>query len=936
MSINLTDEIEVKTKKGKLGAAKQIFLEGDTQTVENEIQDINSRHNDLNSKHESLSSTVYEHTNQIESNQNQIIANKSTQDAKNASLDANMADLNTRDDQITELVRGITATGGASVATTVTYDNISSHLASATVQGAIDELQGSKIDKTSILQELGNAEDKVMSQKAVSDKLSEVDGKVDELEGYLSKNVIGDCVELKGRLIANGAYEQRPDLAMRTYIIRVNSGDTMVISGEASFSAAYNFYNAFDGTTLSAINLIGTAQPVQSKGSAPFDLSITAPEECYLALCSKNTYENIAIKVSSSPFAEIDKLREYTEFNIGKLIHKDSLEYSSIDEELILKNGYYALVSGKITFLSNNNYVSSQCFDVRRISKIYVRTYLPIDYYGIVAFDNEMNIIDSLCQKGMNEYRWYEYDIPANVSYIAISGNSYQRDTMCLSINKKTYGEQSINIGVNNDYSDIDFVHGNIDKQGNIYGADTVAWITKFPIKTSPSIKRIVIDGTFESTVYLYDNELNLVSSQILSSNGIFTNFGNAEYFVVRVNPKTSIPLSRKNFNIEYDILSWIEQYKPVNIDDKTLLAGIAISHYTTELMAHCSTIVNGNDGFFYIPYYASDTTSVETFGADIQCRLAKVSQYNFNNCEIINVLRKGEVVGDYTQSDINAPYDPNVFIVGDVIRYIMVISDARGVALGYRDINKNTLALEDSIGLCRIKYGSYDVEMTKANLGVMLDRHFGTTGGSIGTYPILTNTIVKSGEWSYCILSGLGATNNFTGCIVKTQDGITWEVVAWCNDVYTSADGDPMWEAAIAIENNKVFVYFKGTDAPIAYYNMDTNSWSNLVYLMGYKGGGYNTIDSSRPSLVVIQNRVIAVQNVLPRYNGKFRSQVDFCHIDEDLSVVSRKTMYAPNGCHYMSFANIGDANYMCYTEDKSGRNNLNKGNISIIRIEL
>ncbi|MDY5773366.1 MAG: hypothetical protein SPK32_08030, partial [Bacteroidaceae bacterium] len=61
-------------------------------------------------------------------------------------------------------------------------DNTSSHLASATVQGAIDELQGSKIDKTSILQELGNAEDKVMSQKAVSDKMSEMDCKVDELD----------------------------------------------------------------------------------------------------------------------------------------------------------------------------------------------------------------------------------------------------------------------------------------------------------------------------------------------------------------------------------------------------------------------------------------------------------------------------------------------------------------------------------------------------------------------------------------------------------------------------------------------------------------------------------------------------------------------------------------------------------------------------------
>ena len=175
MSINLTDEIEVKTKKGKLGAAKQIFLEGDTQTVQNEIQNINSRHNHLISKHESLSSTVSQHTNQIENNQSQITANKSAQDEKNATLDVNITNLNTRDDQITELVKGVTATGGASVATAVTYDNTSSQLTSATVQGAVDELQGSKINKTSISQESGEAEDKVMSQKAVSDKLSELE-----------------------------------------------------------------------------------------------------------------------------------------------------------------------------------------------------------------------------------------------------------------------------------------------------------------------------------------------------------------------------------------------------------------------------------------------------------------------------------------------------------------------------------------------------------------------------------------------------------------------------------------------------------------------------------------------------------------------------------------------------------------------------------------
>lgn len=171
-NINVTAPLHAATKKGKLGAAKEIFLEGDTQTVEKEIQDINSRHNDLSSKHESLSSTVSDHAKQIESNQSQITANKSAQDEKNTSLDANMAKLNTRDDQITELVKGVTATGGASVATAVTYDNTSSQLTSATVQGAVDELQGSKINKTSISQESGWSEDKVMSQKAVSEKLN--------------------------------------------------------------------------------------------------------------------------------------------------------------------------------------------------------------------------------------------------------------------------------------------------------------------------------------------------------------------------------------------------------------------------------------------------------------------------------------------------------------------------------------------------------------------------------------------------------------------------------------------------------------------------------------------------------------------------------------------------------------------------------------------
>ena len=135
MSINLTDEIEVKTKKGKLCAAKQIFLEGDTQTVEKEIQDINSRHNTLNTKHESLSRTV----------------------------------------------QGITVTGGASTANNVTYNNDISGLNAENAQAAIDELANKKFDKANIAQESGSAEDKVMSQNAVSDRLNDLSSTISEV-----------------------------------------------------------------------------------------------------------------------------------------------------------------------------------------------------------------------------------------------------------------------------------------------------------------------------------------------------------------------------------------------------------------------------------------------------------------------------------------------------------------------------------------------------------------------------------------------------------------------------------------------------------------------------------------------------------------------------------------------------------------------------------
>ena len=83
MSINLTDELLAKTKKGKISSAKQVFLEGDKENLQQ----------------------IGDKTHQLE-----------------------------------DAIKDITVSGGASTATAVSYSNSTSGMTAVTAQGAIDEL----------------------------------------------------------------------------------------------------------------------------------------------------------------------------------------------------------------------------------------------------------------------------------------------------------------------------------------------------------------------------------------------------------------------------------------------------------------------------------------------------------------------------------------------------------------------------------------------------------------------------------------------------------------------------------------------------------------------------------------------------------------------------------------------------------------------------
>lgn len=113
------------------------------------IQDVDKSVKQLHEKDTDLQS-------QIDDKQQQITAN-----------DDDISLLQTRSTQMEEAIKGISASGGASQASAVTYENTESGLDSVTAQGAIDELANKKFNKENIAQEFGDSEDKVVSQFAL-------------------------------------------------------------------------------------------------------------------------------------------------------------------------------------------------------------------------------------------------------------------------------------------------------------------------------------------------------------------------------------------------------------------------------------------------------------------------------------------------------------------------------------------------------------------------------------------------------------------------------------------------------------------------------------------------------------------------------------------------------------------------------------------------
>lgn len=93
---------------------------------------------------QNVDDTLKDHQRQLDDKQQQITAN-----------DEDISLLQTRSTQMEETIKDIAATGGASQATAVTYNNEKSKLTAINIQSAVDEV----VDKTAIKDEEGNVQD---------------------------------------------------------------------------------------------------------------------------------------------------------------------------------------------------------------------------------------------------------------------------------------------------------------------------------------------------------------------------------------------------------------------------------------------------------------------------------------------------------------------------------------------------------------------------------------------------------------------------------------------------------------------------------------------------------------------------------------------------------------------------------------------------------
>ena len=210
MSIGLTDELEVKTKKGKLAAAKQVFLDGDQENLQQ----------------------IGDKTHQLEN-----------------------------------AVKDITATGGASTANAVSYNNKTSGMTAVTAQGAIDELAAknktqdssisTKAEKADVQASVSELKAKNTSQDAeIEKKANSADVNTELDKKFNKEDIAQDFGESKDKVVSQFALPYRYIQNEEFIFAKVDAEDRLLFGFQWDGTPVFGKTSAVEDSLQSQVNLL--------------------------------------------------------------------------------------------------------------------------------------------------------------------------------------------------------------------------------------------------------------------------------------------------------------------------------------------------------------------------------------------------------------------------------------------------------------------------------------------------------------------------------------------------------------------------------------------------------------------------------------------------------------------------------------------------------
>lgn len=335
---------------------------------------------------------------------------------------------------------------------------------------------------------------------------------------------------------------------------------------------------------------------------------------------------------------------------------------------------------------------------------------------------------------------------------------------------------------------------------------------------------------------------------------------------------------------------------------------GVVISELENEKMTQCPSVFFC-EGKVYIIYYTNPDYKVESPISSTFCKLAIIDLSNQLDIRYVNVLKSGDVVGTFKVGPY-ATYDPQVIVIGDSIYCFVIAVDAddkenRGYVC--RKINKQTLETEDRIEKLTFTYDnggeSVTVPMYEQELSQYVDMRMGRQNGvSYFGRPALCQ-LKKNGDYYYTYLGGLvygsSAGRGYPGTLIRSNDGIHWEEVVCPTFLYNKFGISDIHEAALEIQNNLVYLYFRTSQAPMISYNLDSNIWSIPFFTFnGNYQGARNFLFNGNDSIYAFANCYPEVENSY--WGAIMRSRLRVFKYDYSLSLLDSMDLTSEYGLVY------------------------------------